>query len=154
MGRAWKIPVSKAQQRELEALAASKDRREADRARIILWTNEGKTSDEIAALLERNSSRIRHTRTDFRRGGVEALRTHPLPGRPAKLAIAAQPVIAMALAEPPAQRRWTIARLRAEIKRRTGQQISDSWVRKLVKRGASIRVGRGIRPRIFRMQPK
>ena len=146
MGRSWKIPITEQQQRELEALAVSKDRREADRARIILWTNEGKTSDEIAALLERNASRIRHTRTDFRRGGVEALRTHPPPGRPPKLATAAQPVLAAALTKLPEQRPRSVAQLRVEVERRTGQRISDSWVRKLVKRGAIIRVGRGTRP--------
>lgn len=150
MGRSWKIPVSAKQQQALEQLAASKDRREADRARIILWTNEGKTSDQIAELLERNASRIRHTRTDFRRGGVEALRTHPLPGRPPRLAEVAQPVLAEALSEPPERRHWTVARLKAEVKRRTGQAISDSWVRKLVKRGASTRAGRGTRPKTSR----
>lgn len=154
MGRAWKIPVTDEQQRALEALARSKDRGESERARIILWTNDGKTSDQIAALLGRNASRIRHTRTDFRRGGVDALRTHPPPGRPPKLAEAAQPVIEAALARSPAQRPRSIARLRVEVERGTGQRISDSWVRKLVKRGAITRVGRGTPPRTSKIRPQ
>lgn len=149
MGRPWKIPVTAEQRQALEDLAQSKDRREADRARAILWTIAGFTSERIAQLLSHDASLIRHWRSAFRREGIAGLQSHPPPGRPPRLAEAAQPVITSTLARP---ERWTIRRLQAEIERRTGEHLSCAWIHELVrKKGASATAGHGARPRTSRI---
>src|SRR3954451_19386131 len=56
-------------------------RREADRARAVLWSLEGETSPAIAARLGVRAEQVRRWRAAFRSGGVEALRSRPRPGR-------------------------------------------------------------------------
>lgn len=149
MGKPWKIPVTDAQRRELEELARSTHRGEADRARAIVWTLEGRISEEIGALLDIVPSRIRHWRTAFRRHGVAGLRRKRSPGRPPRLAEAVLPVIHELLALPnQGQPPWTVPRLQREIKKRTGETISESWLSVIIKKkGGTPTDDRGTRPK-------
>jgi hypothetical protein len=70
----------------LEALAASRDRGEADRARAVLLTLRGWTSRRIAEAFAVREDTVRMWRSDFMRGGLEALK-----------ALVSGPVLARAL---------------------------------------------------------
>src|SRR5438477_10427610 len=64
----------------LRALAHSRDRGEADRARAILLTLSGWTSQRIAEAFGVREDTVRLWRCDFARGGVEALKATVAPG--------------------------------------------------------------------------
>jgi transposase len=108
-------------------LAASHDRAEADRARSILLTLEGWTSARIGAAFGVREDVVRDWRSTFMREGVGGLETRIASGRPAVKAQAALAVADELLSAPVADRpNWTLPRLSAEIKRRTGVEISKS----------------------------
>ena len=65
----------------LTALAASRDRGEADRARAILLTLSGRTSPRIAEVFVVREDTVRLWRGDFARGGVEVLKARIATGR-------------------------------------------------------------------------
>ena len=78
------------------------------------------------------------------RGGVRALKTRPLPGAaPAKAEAAlsvAEELLSGALAD---RTNWTLPRLRHEIEKRTGHQISPSRLSVVLrKKGRSAGAGR------------
>ena len=79
---AGKSPVtaSEEQKRALEALALSRDRGEADRARAVLLTLRGWTSSRIAQAFGVREDTVRLWRSDFARGGVAALKASIAPG--------------------------------------------------------------------------
>ncbi len=124
-GRDWvgcdmggKSPVwaSDDQRVALMDLAGSRDRGEADRARAVLLTLSGWTSARIAEAFGVREDTVRLWRSDFGRGGVEALKASIAPGPLAVKSSAALRVVTPLLEEPVADRpNWTIARLRAEI---------------------------------------
>jgi len=62
------------QRAALSALAVSRDRREADRARAVLLTLSGWTSPRIAEAFGVREDTVRLWRVDFARGGVEDLK--------------------------------------------------------------------------------
>ena len=64
----------------LRALAGSRDRAEADRARAILLTLSGWTSPRLAEVFGVREDTVRMWRSDFARGGVAALETRLAPG--------------------------------------------------------------------------
>jgi hypothetical protein len=64
----------------LSALAASRDRGEADRARAILLTLSGWTSARIAEAFGVRDDTVRLWRCDFTRGGADALKARIAPG--------------------------------------------------------------------------
>ena len=112
----------------LTALAGSRDRGEADRARAVLLTLAGWTSPHIAEAFGVREDTVRLWRSDFMRDGAEALKATPL------------------LEAPVADRRnWTIARLRAEIAEREGVPISRSQLSKALHKKSSAGGGRGTR---------
>src|SRR3954447_27090819 len=82
MERQGGLAADEAGRAELERLGRSAARREADRARAVLWSLEGETSPTIAARLGVRAEQVRRWRAAFRRGGGEALRSRPRPGRP------------------------------------------------------------------------
>src|SRR5919206_4349910 len=99
---------------ELERLGRSAARREADRARAVLWSLEGETSPAIAARLGVRAEQVRRWRAAVRSGGVAALRARPRPGRTPRRREAALAVARDLLAAPVADRPvWTLARLPA-----------------------------------------
>lgn len=64
----------------LQALAGSRERSEADRARAVLLTLSGWTSARIAEAFGVREDTVRLWRSDFARGGVAALATRTAPG--------------------------------------------------------------------------
>src|SRR5665213_4565472 len=88
------------QRRQLGVLAGSKDRGEADRARAILLTLEGWTSAEIGEAFAVREDTVRLWRSDFAKGGVEALKRRIAPGPEPTKAMAALSVAGEVLAAP------------------------------------------------------
>jgi transposase len=115
-----------AEQRDvLEGLARSLDRREADRARSILWSLDGETGETIGRRIGMRADGVRRLRHLFAAGGADALRARPRTGRPGAKGATALACAAAILAEP-SERIWTLPRLKAEIERRCGVAISLS----------------------------
>ena len=137
---AGKSPVttSDEQRAGLLALAGSRDRSEADRARAVLLTLAGWTSSKIAEAFGVREDTVRLWRSDFMRGGVAALKAHAAPGPAPMKSEAALRVVTPLLEEPVADRRnWTIPRLRAEIEARAGVLISRSQLSKALRKKSS-----------------
>jgi transposase len=127
----------------LRALAGSRDRAEADRARAVLLTLSGWTSPRIAEAFGVREDTVRLWRSDFARGGVDALKTSPAPG-PAPVKTEAALRVAAPLLEAPVAGRpnWTLARLMAEINAREGITISKSRLSKVLRQKNSAGAGR------------
>jgi hypothetical protein len=66
--------ATEAQHAELKALAGSRDRGEADRARGVLLTLAGWTSPQTAEAFGVREDTVRLWRSDFMKGGAEALK--------------------------------------------------------------------------------
>ena len=138
------IEATAEQRAELGALARSSDREEADRARSILLSLEGWTSERIAAAFCAQPDSVRHWRWIFGREGVSGLRARKAPGP--KKARAALSVVEELLAPGVSERpNWTLPRLADEIERRTGERISKSRLSVVLKKGASRGAGRATR---------
>jgi len=145
---AGKSPVTAGdEQREaLHRLSHSRDRGEADRARSILLTLSGWTSPRIAAVFGVREDTVRLWRSDFRRGGVEALKATVAPGPAPVKSEAALRVVTPLLEAPVANRpNWTIARLRAEIEAQEGVKIGRSQLSKVLRKKTSAGGGPGTR---------
>src|SRR5487761_2575712 len=99
---AGKSPVtaSEEQRAGLMALAGSRDRGEADRARAVLLTLSGWTSPRIAEAFGVREDTVRLWRSDFGKGGVEALKASVAPGPAPVKSEAALRVITPLLEEP------------------------------------------------------
>ena len=111
------------------ALSKSEHRGEADRARAILLTLEGRQAEEIAAVLGVHISTVRNWRGYFAHGGVAGLRRRPRPGQQAKIGPHAGAIAAAILTEDVRHDGgWTLPRLCAEIARRGGPAISPRWL--------------------------
>ena len=138
------VTASEEQRRALEALAASRDRGEADRARAVLLTLGGWTSPRIAEAFGVRQDTVRLWRSDFARGGVEALKASTAPGPAPVKTEAALRVVTPLLEAPVADRpNWTIPRLIAEIKAREGIEIGRSQLSKALRKKTSGGGGRG-----------
>lgn len=146
MGGKSLVEASQGQRVALAALAASRDRGEADRARAVLLTLAGWTSPRIAQAFGVREDTVRLWRGDFIRGGVNALKASVAPGpRPVK-SEAALRVVTPLLEEPVADRpNWTIARLRSEIEAQVGVSISRSQLSKALRKKSFAGGGPGTR---------
>ena len=147
-GMSGKSPVSASedQRSALAALAGSRDRGEADRARAILLTLSGWTSPRIAEAFSVREDTVRLWRSDFSRGGADALKASVAPGPSPVKSETALRVITPLLEEPVANRpNWTIARMRSEIEAREGVSISRSQLSKALRKKSSVTGGRGTR---------
>ena len=145
---AGKSPVtaSDEQKRALDALAGSKDRREADRARAILLTLKGWTSPEIAEVFCVREDMVRFWRGDFARDGIEGITASVYAGPPPVKTEAALRVCTPLLDAPVANRaNWTIPRLIAEIKARERIDIGPSQLSKALRKKTSGGGGPGTR---------
>ena len=76
------LAATEAQRAALKALSGSRDRGEADRARGVLLTLAGWTSPQIAEAFGVREDTVRLWRSDFMKGGVEALKATVAPGPP------------------------------------------------------------------------
>jgi transposase len=136
-GQSW-IKATAAQREELRDVAGSSDREEADRARSMLLSLDGWTSERIAAAFCVRPDSVRHWRWIFGREGVAGLRARKAPGpEPIKARAALsviEDVLAAAISERP---NWTLPRLQHEIEKRTGERISKSRLSVVLKKGAS-----------------
>jgi hypothetical protein len=99
--------VTKEQQAALAVLGGSRDRGEADRSRAVLLTVSGWTSGRIAEAFGVREDTVRLWRSDFMRGGVDALTATVAPGPAPVKSEAALRVAMPLLAEPVADRRPT-----------------------------------------------
>src|ERR1700758_5082945 len=133
MGGKSLIVASDEQRVALTALAGSRDRGEADRARAVLLTLSGWSSPRIAQAFGVREDTVRLWRSDFARGGVAALKTSPAAG-PAPIKAEAALRVATPLLEAPVADRhnWTLARLIGEIEAREGVTISKSRLSKVL----------------------
>src|ERR1043166_9226378 len=75
------LTADAAEQAALRALSKSEQRGEADRARAVLLTLEGRKAEEIAAVLGVHISTVRNWRGYFAHGGVAGLRRGPRAGQ-------------------------------------------------------------------------
>jgi transposase len=124
-----KLTADAAEQATLRALSKSEHRGEADRARAILLTLEGRRAEEIAAALGVHTSTVRNWRGYFMHGGVAGLRRRQRPGQQAKIGPHAGAIAAAILDEDTRHDGgWTLPRLCAEIARRGGPAISPRWL--------------------------
>lgn len=140
------LSASQAQRAELTVLAGSRERGEADRARAVLLTLSGWTSGRIAEAFGVREDTVRLWRSDFMKGGVEALRASVAPGPAPLKSEAALRVALPLLAEPVADRpNWTIPRLRGEIEAREGVRISRSQLSKALRKKSFAGGARGTR---------
>jgi len=119
-------------------LAGSRERGEADRARAVLLTVAGWTSGRIAEAFGVREDTVRLWRSEFMKGGVEALKATVAAGPAPVKSEAALRVATPLLSEPVADRlNWTIPRLRAEIEAREGVSISRSQLSKALRKKSS-----------------
>src|SRR5882757_5878247 len=129
MGGKSPIVASDKQRVALTTLAGSHDRGEADRARSVLLPLSGWRSAQIAEAFGVREDTVRLWRSDFGRGGVDALKASIAPGPPPVKSETALRVVTPLLEEPVADRpNWTIARLRAEIEAREGVRMGLSGI--------------------------
>ena len=145
-----RLTVTDEQRAALDELARSPDRAEADRARAIVWSVEGRTGGVIGGLLGVEADTVRQWRRRFRAGGDErrrrsSLRTRPKPGKAAWKSPAALAVVKELLAGPVANRpNWTLPRLQRAVRERTGIDISASRLSVVMReKGALSAAGRG-----------
>ena len=126
---AGKSPVTASDEQRLAlvALAGSRDRGEADRAQAVLLTLAGWTNPKIAEAFAVREDTVRLWRSDFAKGGVEALKASVAPGPDSVKSETALRVVTPLLEQPVADRpNRTIPRLRADIEAREGVRISRS----------------------------
>src|ERR687896_1632669 len=124
-----KLTADAVEQAALRAVSKSEERGEADRARAILLTLEGRKAEEIAAVLGVHISTVRNWRGYFAHGGVAGLRRRQRPGQQAKIGPHAGAIAAAILDEDTRHDGgWTLPRLCAEIVRRGGPAISPRWL--------------------------
>jgi transposase len=146
---AGKSPVTATDEQKtaLKTLAGGVDRAEADRARAVLLTLDGWTSSRIAQAFGVREDTVRLWRSDFMRGGIDALRACVAPGPMPLKAQAALRVAGPLLSQPVADRtNWTLARLADEIAARENVSISRSQLSKVLRqKGDSVSGGRGTR---------
>ena len=140
------MQANEEQRAALEALAVSRDRGEADRARAMLLTLKGWTSARIAEVFCVREDTVRFWRGDFARGGVEAIKASVYAGPPPVKTEAALRVVTPLLDAPVADRRnWTIPRLIAEIHRQERVTIGPSQLSKALRKKTSGGDGPGTR---------
>jgi transposase len=147
-----RLTATDEQRAALDELARSPDRAEADRARAILWSSEGRSGGVLGALLGVQADTVRQWRRRFRAGGVAALRSRPKPGQVAWKSPAALAVGQELLAGPIADRpNWTLPRLQREVRERAGIAISASWLSSIMRQKGSLSAaGRGTASRTAR----
>ena len=120
----------------LMALARSRDRGEADRARAVLLTLSGWTSPRIAEAFGVREDTVRLWRSDFMRDGVAALRaTVASPDGEERGGVARGHAVAGGAGRRSAA--LAIPRLRAEIEAQAGVRISRSQLSKALRKKSS-----------------
>src|SRR5919112_5501666 len=149
------LPADAAERAALRALSKSEERGEADRARAILLTLEGRKAEEIAAVLGVYVSTVHNWRGYFAHGGVAGLRRRQRPGQQAKIGPHAGAIAAAILSDDVRHDGgWTLGRLCAEISRRGGPAISPRWLSHQLRQRGLLGDGRATPSKGGRMQPR
>jgi transposase len=108
----------------LEKLASSRvaERRQVDRARIVLMAGEGRPAEEIAERVGCSDETVKRHRSRYEREGLEGLRDRPKSGRPLTHDQATRAkLVALACTRPPdtaegvRRERWTYEELADEV---------------------------------------
>src|SRR3954449_2567652 len=150
-----KLTADAAERAALRGLSKSEHRGEADRARAILLTLEGRGAGEIAAALGVHVSTVHNWRGYFAHGGVAGLRRRTAPGRQAVMGPHAGAIAAAILNENTRHDGgWTLGRLAAEIARRGGPAISPRWLSHQLRQRGLPGGGRATRSKGARTQPQ
>src|SRR3954467_6715792 len=150
-----KLTGKAAEKGAVRALSKSEHRGEADRARAILLTLEGRKAEEIAAVLGVHVSTVRNWRGYFAHGGGAGPRRPPRPGQQAKIGPHAGAIAAAILNEDTRHDGgWTLGRLCAEIARRGGPTISPRWLSHQLRQGGLLGDGRVTRSKRARIQQR
>ncbi len=132
-----KVRATQEDRDALRALSCSSDRGEADRSRAMLLTLEGWTSCRIAKAFGVREDTVRQWRSDFMKGGIDALKTRKASGpEPIKTQTALRVAAPLFEAEAADRPNWTLSRLAAEVERCEGVSISRSQLSKALKKGA------------------
>src|SRR4051812_10981856 len=135
------VAVTAESQAQLQALAGSHERGEADRARAILLTVAGWSSGRIGEAFGVREDTVRLWRMRFMQGGVAGLRTHSPPGASPVKAETALAVAEEVLSVPVANRtNWTLRRLAAEIEQRADIRISRSRLSVVLRKKPQLRI--------------
>lgn len=133
-----RVVVTECDVAELEALARSARRDEADRARAILLSANGWTSGQIARAFGVTPDSVRRWRTWFMAEGVDGLCANPQAGAAPIKSEAALTLAREVLSGPVADRpNWTLPRLQAELAARSDVTISKAQLSKTLKKGGS-----------------
>src|ERR671929_1591703 len=150
-----KLTADAAEQAVLRDLSKSEHRGEADRARAILLTLEGRKAEEIAAVLGVHISTVRNWRGYFVHGGVAGLRRRPRPGQQAKIGPHAGAIAAAVLDEDTRHDSgWALPRLCAQIAHRGGPAISPRWLSHQLRQRGLLGGGRATPSKGARTQPQ
>jgi transposase len=143
------------EQAALRALSELEQRGEADRARAILLTLEGRKAEEIAAVLGVHVSTVRNWRGYFVHGGVAGLRRRPRLGGQSVVGLHAGAIAATILNEDTRHDGgWTLPRLCAEIVRRGGPAISPRWLSHQLRQRGLCGAGRATPSKGARTRPR
>ncbi len=138
-----RVIVTECDVAELEALARSARRDEADRGRAILLSAHGWTSGQIARAFGVTPDSVRRWRTWFMAAGVDGLYAHPQAGAAPIKSEAALTLAREVLSVPVADRpNWTLPRLQAELAARSRLSISRAQLSRALKEGGSDGDGR------------
>src|ERR671926_892620 len=150
-----KLTADAAERAALRNLSKSEERGEADRARAILLTLEGRRAEDIAAVLGVHISTVRNWRGYFAHGGVAGLRRRPRPGQQSVVGRHAGAIAAAILTEDTRHDGgWTLPRLCAEIARRGGPTISPRWLSQQLRQRGLPGGGRATRSKGARTPPR
>lgn len=110
-----------------------------DRARITLLSSEGKTPKQIAEQLKRGYVSILNTINNFNKEGLGILARKSSPGRPRRISKEQEnDLVETALKSPKVAglpyNNWSCRLLSLWFEEKYKQQISDEWVRTLLRR--------------------
>ena len=148
-----KLTADAAERVALRNLSRSEHRSEADRARAILLTLEGRRAGEVAAALGVHVSTVHNWRGYFAYGRVAGVRRRTAPGRQAVIGPHAGAIAASILSEDVRHDGgWTLGRLSAEIARRGGPAISPRWLSHQLRQRGLPSGARAIRSKGARMR--
>jgi transposase len=150
-----KLTADAVERAALRDLSKSEQRGEADRARAVLLTLEGRRAGEIAAVLGVHVSTVRNWRGYFAHGGVAGLRRRQRPGQQARIGPHAGAIAAAILSDDVRHDGgWTLPRLCAEIARRGGPAISPRWLSHQLRQRGLSSVARATPSKGARTQPR
>lgn len=110
-----------------------------DRSRAILWSQEGKTTGEIARLLGLNTTTPMRWIKDYLRFGFDGLIPETIPGRPRTVDAEGEAALRDALRKNPHDlgypfTRWTTATLAEHLRSVIHAQVSPAAVGRALKR--------------------